>query len=78
MCQGGEVAEFGGNVEEVQQAGVQLNKIAGDAFRDDLAEALTAAGRTVEKEVFKRTPFGARFIDIQVSMDDELLVSCHI
>ena len=37
--------------------GVQLNKIAGDAFKDELADVLTAAGRTVTKEAYKWTPF---------------------
>ncbi|WPU99896.1 RHS repeat-associated core domain-containing protein [Mucilaginibacter sp. cycad4] len=53
-------------IKEVETATVQLNKIAGDAFRDELAAALEAEGRTVKTEVFKRTPFGARFIDIEV------------
>lgn len=35
-------------------------------FRDELAEALEAEGRTVYKEVYKRTPFGKRYMDIDV------------
>jgi len=54
-------------------AQVQLNRIAGNAFRDELAQLLKAAGRTVEKEVYKWTPFGKRFIDIEVSMNGKVL-----
>ncbi|MCE6987455.1 hypothetical protein [Dyadobacter sp. CY323] len=35
-------------------------------FRDELATALRAEGRTVNTEVFKRTPFGKRYMDLDV------------
>ena len=35
-------------------------------FRDELAAALRAEGRTVHIEAFKRTPFGNRFMDLYV------------
>jgi hypothetical protein len=49
------------------------NKAAGDAFRDALAADLQAAGREVAIEVYKRTPFGKRFIDIEVSRGGTVL-----
>jgi len=55
------------------QALVQSNRVAGNAFRDELAAALKAAGREVEKEVYHRTPFGKRYIDIEVSMEGDVL-----
>lgn len=42
------------------------NKIQGDLFRDQLAQQLRAAGREVHIEVSKRTPFGRRFMDIEI------------
>jgi len=35
-------------------------------FRDELAAALRAEGRTVNPEVFKRTLFGKRYMDLDV------------
>ncbi len=52
---------------------VQANRIAGNAFRDELAAGLTAEGRQVSKEVYKWTPFGKRYIDIEVSMQGKVL-----
>jgi len=52
---------------------VAANRLAGNAFRDELASLLTSAGRQVQTEVYKWTPFGARFIDIEVSADGEVL-----
>ena len=52
---------------------VQANRIAGNAFRDGLAAGLKAEGRQVSTEVFKRTPFGARYIDIEVSQGGKVL-----
>jgi RHS repeat-associated protein len=52
---------------------VQANRTAGNAFRDELAELLKASGRTVEKEVYHWTPFGKRYIDIEVSFQGKLL-----
>ena len=52
---------------------IQANKAAGDAFRDKVAETLTQAGRDVAKEVGKKTPFGWRRIDIEVSQGGKVL-----
>lgn len=38
----------------------------GNAFRDGLAAGLAAEGRQVATEVFKRTPFGARNIEVSI------------
>ncbi len=35
-------------------------------FRDELAAALRAEGRVVETEVYKRTPFESRYMDLDV------------
>jgi hypothetical protein len=51
-------------VKEVAQ--VTRNRIAGNAARDELAELLRKEGREVLTEVYKKTPFGKRFIDIEV------------
>jgi RHS repeat-associated protein len=53
--------------------GVQANRFAGNAFRNEIARALRAEGRAVETEIYKRTPFGKRFIDLEVSYDGQLL-----
>ncbi|HSH64489.1 MAG TPA: hypothetical protein VLB84_01515 [Bacteroidia bacterium] len=52
--------------EGAGQSLVQANRTAGNLFRDELAAALRAEGRVAETEVFKRTPFGKRYIDIDV------------
>jgi RHS repeat-associated protein len=52
---------------------VQSNKAAGDAFRDEVASAVQQAGRQVTTEVVKRTPFGTRVIDIEVSLGGRVL-----
>lgn len=54
-------------------AQVTINRMAGNAFRDELASLLRQAGREVTTEVYKRTPFGRRFIDIEVSLDGTVL-----
>ncbi|HEX4826007.1 MAG TPA: RHS repeat-associated core domain-containing protein [Candidatus Polarisedimenticolaceae bacterium] len=54
-------------------AQVQLNRLAGNAFRDQIANSLRAEGREVVTEVYKNTPFGKRFIDIEVSLDGKVL-----
>ena len=54
-------------------AQVQINRAAGNAFRDEIAGLLRQAGRDVRTEVYKRTPFGKRFIDIEVRLDGKLL-----
>jgi RHS repeat-associated protein len=50
-----------GNVPQIT-----LNRIQGNAFRDEFAELLRDAGRDVRTEVYKWTPFGKRYIDIEV------------
>jgi RHS repeat-associated protein len=65
---------FGSGAAEVEAAAqVQINRAAGNAFRDELANGLIAEGRQVATEVFKRTPFGARYIDIEVSQAGKVL-----
>ena len=54
-------------------ARVAANKIAGDAFRDEIASAFESNGYDVAKEVGKKTPFGRRVIDVEVSKDGEVL-----
>jgi RHS repeat-associated protein len=54
-------------------SGVQANRAAGNAFRDELAAQLQQAGRDVETEVYKKTLFGGRFIDIEVSQGGKVL-----
>ena len=46
---------------------VQANKAKGDAFRDEVADMFQKAGYNVETEVVKKTPFGVRRIDVEVS-----------
>ncbi len=45
---------------------VLTNKVRGDAFRDEIANQMVKNARVIEKEVMKSTPFGKRFIDIEV------------
>jgi hypothetical protein len=52
---------------------LKSNKIAGDAWRDEVKRALEAEGRTVYPEVTKSTPFGTRVIDLEVYEDEALL-----
>jgi RHS repeat-associated protein len=52
---------------------VQQNKVLGDAFRDEVGDLMRSAGREVETEVTKRTPFGVRKIDIEVSSQGKRL-----
>jgi RHS repeat-associated protein len=54
-------------------ARVTANRAAGNAFRDEVADVFESQGRDISKEVFKRTPFGKRFIDIEVSHNGRLL-----
>src|ERR1700694_792057 len=63
-----EAAEAAG----VGKTGVQANKAAGDAFRDELAEGLRQEGREVTTEVSKKTPFGTRRIDIEVKYNGKV------
>lgn len=52
---------------------LQINKATGDAFRDEVAGSLKAAGRDVQTEVTKQTPFGTRRVDIEVSQNGKTL-----
>ncbi|MCD4824353.1 MAG: hypothetical protein K8S55_07085, partial [Phycisphaerae bacterium] len=52
---------------------VLQNKAKGDAFRNEIAEGMRMAGRNVTTEVYKKTPFGARYIDIEVSSGGKVL-----
>ena len=54
-------------------AQVVINRMAGNAFRDELAALLRQAGREVATEVYKLTPFGGRFMDIEVSFNGTVL-----
>lgn len=55
----------GGNIRD--------NKAKGDAYRDRVADSLKASGRDVSKEVYKKTPFGPRVIDIEVTHNGKTL-----
>ena len=59
--------------KETVKTGIQANKAAGDAFRDKIADILVQNGKTVTKEVGKKTPFGWRYIDIEVSQGGKVL-----
>ena len=50
-----------------------MNKVAGDAFRDEIAGLFRDAGYGVSTEVGKRTPFGRRVIDIEISRNGQVL-----
>jgi RHS repeat-associated protein len=54
-------------------ARILANKVKGDLFRDEIAAQFEKGGYQVEKEVVKRTPFGARRIDIEVSKGGKVL-----
>jgi len=55
------------------QSLIQANRAAGNAFRDEVANILQQEGREVSTEVFKRIPFGKRFIDIEVNQGGKVL-----
>lgn len=52
---------------------VRLNYQVGKAFEAELAATLTSAGRQVELNVYRWTPFGKRFYDIAVYHNGKLL-----
>jgi RHS repeat-associated protein len=52
---------------------VLKNRAAGNAFRDEVAQGMRMEGRDVATEVYKRTPFGKRYIDIEISLDGKVL-----
>ena len=58
--------------EGTQVAQVTLNRAAGNAWRDELADLMRQIpGRVVNKEVYKWTPFGKRFIDVDIRVAGE-------
>lgn len=67
------VAAEGARASEVTVHRVVRNRLAGNAFRDEIAARLRAEGLQVETEVYKRTIFGRRFIDIEVSRGGRVL-----
>ncbi|HEX6809773.1 MAG TPA: RHS repeat-associated core domain-containing protein, partial [Gemmatimonadaceae bacterium] len=56
-----------------QVARVTANRAAGNAFRDEIADLFKKNGYVVNKEVYKSTIFGGRYIDIQVEKDGVVL-----
>ena len=54
---------------------VQENRAVGTAFENEIADAFRRGGPDykVEQQVYKWTPFGKRFIDIQISFKDKVL-----
>ena len=66
-------ARAGGVAAERTVPRVTANRLDGNAFRDEIAGLLKAEGREVTTEVYKSTPFGKRFIDIEVSKDGQFL-----
>jgi RHS repeat-associated protein len=67
------LAATGADAAASAGARVAANKVAGDAFRDDIASAFKKNGYGVDKEVGKKTPFGRRVIDVEVSKNGEVL-----
>lgn len=57
----------------VRRASVTANRAAGNHYRDQLAGHFRAHGYQVRTEVYKRTPFGRRYIDIEVSRAGRVL-----
>ncbi|MDT8071085.1 MAG: RHS repeat-associated core domain-containing protein [Terriglobia bacterium] len=67
---GGEAVSAGSASKATQ---LKLNQAAGNAYRDEVADSLKAAGRDVQKEVVKQTPFGNRRVDIEASHNGKTL-----
>jgi len=61
------------NVPQTGIPQVTTNRKAGNDFRDELAAALRAAGRDVKIEVYKPTPYGGRYMDLDVWMNGKNL-----
>jgi RHS repeat-associated protein len=74
---GGAAAKVGGRMLERAAAKetpqVLRNKATGDAFRDEIGDLMKKEGREIQKEVVKDTPFGKRFVDIEVRKDGKPL-----
>lgn len=60
-------SEWGFSVWAHNACQVQTNRRNGNQFRDEVADTLRKAGFRVRTEVYKKTPLGKRFIDIEVS-----------
>jgi hypothetical protein len=52
---------------------VRINRLEGNLMRDQVARWFRENGREVQREVYKWTPFGKRWIDVQVSMGGKVL-----
>lgn len=63
-------------VRELAQ--VTKNRIAGNKARDELAELLRKEGREVLTEVYKKTPFGKRFMDLEVRYQGRVMGGIEI
>lgn len=61
-----EVARFKG-------VGAKANRDRGNAWRDEIADTIRAQGGEARTEVEKDTPFGPRFIDVEVGPVDDPL-----
>jgi len=70
---GAVINPFVRSADKLQIAQVLKNRAAGNAFRDEIADAFRQIGLEVDTEVYKRTPFGKRFIDIEVTREGRLL-----
>ena len=52
---------------------VGKNREAGNQFRDEIADLFRKMGYVVRTEVYKKTPYGKRFIDIEIERDGIIL-----
>lgn len=73
LARGYGVSRVANTVAKTTVPQVTTNRLAGNAFHDEIAGALRAEGRDVSTGVYKSTPFGKRFIDIEVSKDGQVL-----
>ena len=61
-------AQLAGRAQpSVKQSNVGANRQRGNAFRDWIAEGFRRMGYQADIEVYKQTPFGPRYIDVEVS-----------
>jgi len=59
--------------ETTGQTLLEANKAAGKTFEKELMEELITEGREVTLNVYKWAPFGARYIDLEVSLNGKVL-----
>ncbi len=60
--------------EDVEKpATVQDNKKNGDEYRDQVAKEIEALGNSTKTEVTKKTPFGQRKVDIEVTKEGKVV-----